>query len=136
MRIRIPLLSAAILLAVLAPAAARHRASTPVPTAGPTEYTPPAVTGDIYTVIDFARDGGDAQPVYITAVLGERRRDLVVPPRYNCLHATPAGVVLRVRHFTPDSTPLLLTTTGKIVRGPYQGDLPLEVLHPCYSLVK
>jgi len=28
-----------------------------------------------------------------------------------------------------------IVTTGTIVRGPYQGDLPLELLHPCYKLV-
>ena len=128
---RIPLLSAAVLLTLLTPAVAgHHRAATP------TGYLPPAEPGDIYTVIDFARVRGTNEPTSVTAIFGDRRRDLVVAPPYReCTDTTPAGIVLRVRHFTPDSVPLTVTTTGTIVRGPYQGDLPLEVLHPCYKLV-
>ena len=129
---RIPSLSAAVLFALLTPALAGHRAVAPVPT----RYVPPAEPGDIFTVIDFARVGGTNQPTYVTVLLGDRRRDLVVVPPYrNCTETTPAGIVLRTRHGTSDATPLTLTTTGTIVRGPFQGDLPLEVLHSCYKLV-
>jgi hypothetical protein len=43
--------------------------------------------------------------------------------------------VVRFRHFTADSVPLTLTTTGRIVRGPYQGGMPVEALHRCYQVV-
>jgi hypothetical protein len=137
---RIPRLSTAILLTVLTPAtpgiAAHHRAPAPPPPAAPTHYVPPAEPGDIFTVIDFTRVHGTPQPIDVTAILGNRRRDLVVATPYqNCRDATPAGIILRVRHFTADAAPFSLTTTGTIVRGPYQGELPLEALHPCYQLV-
>jgi hypothetical protein len=128
---RTPWLSAAIFLALLTPALAAHRAAP-----APTGYVPPAEPGNIFTVIDFARVRGTNQPTYVTVILGGQRRDLVVVPPYrNCVETTPAGIVLRTRHSTSDATPLTLTTTGTIIRGPYQGDLPLEVLHPCYKLV-
>jgi len=128
---RIPLLSTAVLLTLLTPAVAFHHRAP-----APTGYLPPAEPGDIYTVIDFARVRGTNEPTSVTAIFGDRRRDLVVAPPYReCTDTTPAGIVLRVRHFTPDSVPLTVTTTGTIVRGPYQGDLPLEVLHRCYKLV-
>ncbi len=138
---RLSALSAAVLLTALTPAtptsAAHHRAPAPAPTpTATTRYVPPAEPGDIFVVIDFTRVHGTPQPIDVTANLGTRRRDLVVATPYqNCIETTPAGIVLRVRHFTSDTTPLTLTTTGTIVRGPYQGEMPLEVLHPCYQLV-
>jgi hypothetical protein len=136
---RVSWLSAAALLTVLTPAAAAHHRTTAPPlttTPNATRYVPPAEPGDIFTVIDFTRVHGTSQPIDVTAILDNRRRDLVVATPYqNCRDATPAGIVLRVRHFTSDTTPLTLTTTGTIIRGPYQGEMPLEVLHPCYQLV-
>jgi hypothetical protein len=129
---RTPWLSAAVFLALLTPALAAHRAAAPAPT----RYVPPAEAGNIFTVIDFERVRGTNQPTYVTVIFGNQRRDLVVQPPYRrCNETTPAGIVLRTRHFTADATPLTLTTTGTIVRGPFQGELPLEVLHPCYKLV-
>jgi hypothetical protein len=121
-------LAAAVLLAVLAPQGAASRPAT-------VEYTPPSQPGDIFTVIDFARSGGTAQPTTVTEVMGSRHRSFTAVPRYSCAHATPAGVVVRFRHFTSDSTPLTVTTSGTIVRSPYQGGLPPEGLHHCYQLV-
>ena len=134
---RTPWLSAALLLTVLTPAVATHWHPAPPPKpVAPTHYVPPAEPGDIFTVIDFTRVHGIAQPIDVTAILGAHRRDLVVATPYlSCRDATPAGIILRVRHFTADPTPLTLQTTGTIVRGPEQGQLPLEALHPCYRLV-
>jgi hypothetical protein len=125
-------LSAAILLALAtAPLAARRH--------GGTAYTPPAEPGQIFTVIDFPRAQGKAQNATINIAFGEDNRSiLALAPRYQnpCVTARPAGVVLRLRHSTPDPTPLTLTTNGIVLRGPYQGDPPEELLHACYTLVK
>jgi hypothetical protein len=121
-------LAAAVLLLMFAPAAARTRANT-------REFTPPAEAGDIFTVIDFPQAHGAAQGISVDQVMGNRHRELAAVPRYSCAHSWPAGVVVRFRHFTPDSVPFTLTTTGVIVRGPYQGDMPPEALHACYRLM-
>jgi hypothetical protein len=121
-------LAAALFLAVLAPESAASRPVT-------VEYTPRPDAGDIFTVIDFPRSGGMAQPITVREVIGPRHRSFTAAPRYSCAHATPAGVVVRFRHFTSDTEPLTLTTSGTIVRGPVQEGLPPEVLHHCYQLV-
>ena len=121
-------LAASIVIAILTPAAGATRASS-------REYTPPAQPGDIYTVIDFPFAHGEAGAISVTEEMGNRRRNLVAAPRYSCAHSTPTGVVVRFRHFTADAVPLTLATTGTILRGPYQGDLPPEALHHCYQLM-
>ncbi|MFY9824072.1 MAG: hypothetical protein WAM82_22025 [Thermoanaerobaculia bacterium] len=68
-------------------------------------------------------------------------RGVLLAPPSRCLPGAPVsfrglGFVLRVRNNRGDSTPFKLTTNGTIVRGPYQGDVPLELLHACYRLVK
>jgi hypothetical protein len=118
----------ALSLAVLAPVSAASRPTT-------IEYTPRVDSGDIFTVIDFPRSGGTAQPITVSEVLGPRHRSFTAAPRYSCAHATPAGVVVRFRHYPSDSAPLNLTTSGTIVRGPSQDGMPPEVLHHCYQLV-
>jgi hypothetical protein len=125
---RTPLLSAVVLLAIVAPGSAGSRTST-------VEYTPPAQPGDIYTVIDFARSGGTAEATTIAEAMGNRHREMTVVPHDYCEHATPTGVVVRFRHYTADSVPLTVSTTGKIVHGPYQGGMPAEAMHHCYQLV-
>ena len=128
MRMRHPLLSAVMLLAVVVPGGARPRTST-------VEYRPPAQPGDIYTVIDFARSGGTAEATTISEVMGSRHREMTVVPHDYCARTTPTGVVVRFRHYTADSEPLTVTTTGRFVRGPYQGGMPAEAMHRCYQLV-
>jgi hypothetical protein len=99
-------------------------------------FVPPAETGTIYMVIDYARANGKAQPTHITVDWGNARRTRIAKPPYHvCSDTTPAGVVLKIRHNRPDSVPLVLNTTGTIVRGPYQGEPPAEVLHACYRLI-
>jgi hypothetical protein len=115
-------LAASVVIAILTPAVGATRAAT-------REYTPPAQPGDI----PFAH--GEAEAISVTEEMGNRRRNLVAAPRYSCAHSTPTGVVVRFRHFTADSVPLTLATTGTILRGPYQGDLPPEALHHCYQLM-
>lgn len=102
-----------------------------------TYFTPPPEAGVIYTVIDFARSSGKAQTTVVNVEWGSASRRVLVgaPYRGMCLETTPSGFVLKLRHPRPDSVPLTITTTGTIVRGPYQGDIPLEVLSPCYKLV-
>jgi len=127
---RILVLTTTLLLAALSLAAAAPRISTAT-------FTPAPETGNILTVIDFARAHGTAQGTFVTVITNGTRRDFAVAPAYRgaCATSTPAGFVLRMRHPRPDSIPITILTSGTIVRGPYQGDLPLELLHPCYKLV-
>jgi hypothetical protein len=98
-------------------------------------FTPPAEPGVIYTVINFDRAGDRAKPTYVNLVWGSVRRQLVVAAPYGACAETPAaGFVLKLRHPRPDSVPLTISTTGTVVRGPYQGDVPLEVLSACYQI--
>jgi hypothetical protein len=130
MTMRKSLLTAALVLAALSPASAHSRDSTST-----VEYVPPPSPGDIYTVIDFARAHGTAEATTIAETMGSRRRDLTVVPHVYCQRSTPAGIVVRFRHYTIGQTPLTLTTSGRIVYGPYQGDVPMAALHRCYQMV-
>jgi hypothetical protein len=127
---RKPWLAAAVLLAILAPTAAASRSRLAA-----VEYTPPAEPGSIFTVIDFPRSGGTAEPITISEAMGPRHRSFTAVSRYLCSHSTPNGVVVRFRHMSAEPTPFTLTTSGTIVRGPFQGELPPEALHHCYQLV-
>jgi hypothetical protein len=100
-------------------------------------FTPPGRDGDIFAVINFARSGGATQPTSVTVDWGPFHRTETVGRRYgNCERATPAGIVLLIRHFKPDSNLFTLSTNGTIVRGPYQGEVPPEISHACYKLLK
>jgi len=127
-RMRTLLLSAAALATAFAPGNAGTRTTT-------VEYTPPPQPGDIYTVIDFERSGDTAVATTIEEVMGDRHREMTVVPHHYCVHTTPAGVVVRFRHYTADSAPLTLTTSGRIVQSPRQGGMPVETMHRCYDLV-
>jgi hypothetical protein len=125
-------LSLAILLLILASAA--YAAKNAV-----ARFTPPPETGMIYTVINFNRADGKNQATYVNVNWGDASRNAIVSaPGYAspCKTSTPAGFVFRLRHSTADVVPLTISTTGTIVRGPYQGEPPLELLHACYRLVK
>jgi hypothetical protein len=121
-------IAAVALLAVLTSATARTRVAT-------VHYIPPPEPGDIFTVIDFDHSGGEAQPMQVTESMAQRQRSFTAIAPYSCAQSTPTGVVVRFRHFTADSTPLNLSTTGTIIRGPFQGDMPMEALHHCYRLM-
>jgi hypothetical protein len=120
-------LSLALLLSAVAAWAATAR------------FVPPAEPGHIWTVINFRTANGKAQPASVSVSWDRARKTIIVPaPSYAspCLNTTPSGFVFRLRHANADSVPLTITTTGTIVRGPYQGEPPLELLHACYKLVK
>ena len=101
------------------------------------QFTPPPQEGTIFAVINFARSGGVNQHTGLSVSWGPfQRKEVVGRPYGNCAAATPAGFVLMIRHFKPDSNPFVLSTTGTIVRGPYQGEAPPEISHACYKFVK
>jgi hypothetical protein len=130
-------LSAAIVLLLLASVTAVAWAATARPSTA--SYTPPPEVGMIYTVINYNRAGGVAQHTYVTVDSADGHRTLIVPGPYlnsPCSTSTPSGFVFRLRHNVPDTVPVTITTTGTIVRGPYQGDVPMELLHACYKLIK
>ena len=135
---RKPQLSAVVVLIILISATVVAWAAKP-PKASVARYTPPAEPGLIYTVINYSRGAGMAQHTLVSVYRGDFHNNFVVPPPYTsnpCSTSTPAGFVYRLRNNQGTSTPLTLTTNGTIVRGPYQGDVPLELLHACYRLVK
>ncbi len=101
-------------------------------------YITPAEPGQIFTVINYPRAQGQAQNAMINTNLGGATRSIIaIAPGYQnpCTTATPAGVVLKLRHSTSEPTPLTVATNGTIIRGPYQGDPPAELLHACYKLI-
>ena len=99
-------------------------------------FVPPPEPGKIFVVIQYDRSSGHNQGTFVNVDWGSAsRRVAVAPPYRQCADATNAGFVLRMRHPTADSVPMTITTTGAIVRGPYQGEMPLEVLSACYKLV-
>jgi hypothetical protein len=102
-------------------------------------YTPPPEVGMIWTVVNFRFESGRNQPATVKVTWERPRRQVVVPaPRYAspCATSTPAGFVFRLQHNDSSSVPLTINTTGRIIRGPYQGEAPPETLHACYTLVK
>ncbi|MFY9824074.1 MAG: hypothetical protein WAM82_22035 [Thermoanaerobaculia bacterium] len=134
---RRPSLSAVIVLTLLAAVTAAWAARPNK--ASVATFTPPAQPGLIYTVINYSRAGGQAQHTLVAVNWGSFHDNVVVPPPYTsnpCSTSTPSGFVYRIRNNTGSSALLTLTTNGTIVRGPYQGDVPLELLHACYRLVK
>jgi hypothetical protein len=99
-------------------------------------FVPPSEPGKIFVVINYDRSSGSNQGTFVNVSWGSASRKLAVPPPYQrCADAVNAGFVVRMRHPTSDSVPMTITTTGTIVRGPYPGDIPLEVLSACYKLV-
>ena len=102
-------------------------------------YTPPPETGHIWTVINYRMQGGRNQPTSVNVTWDRPRPQVIVPgPGYanSCATSTPAGFVFRLRHNDSSSVPLTINTNGTIIRGPYQGEAPPEVLAACYKLVK
>jgi hypothetical protein len=99
-------------------------------------FTTPDETGTVFTVINYRRDAGRAQVTTTTfSWRGTERRLSVRPPYRRCTEEAAAGFVLKLRHSQPGPMSLALSTDGTIVRGPYQGSPPLELLNDCYKLV-
>ena len=128
---RLPVLALLLILTAATAFAARQSVATSA------SFTPPAEPGVIYTVIDFPRDSGKAQAAIVNVSWGLASRRVVVAAPYRgiCSQTTPSGFVLKLRHPRPDTVTLSIITNGTIVRGPYQGDVPLGLLNPCYKLV-
>ena len=100
-------------------------------------FSPPPHDGTIFAVVNFDRTLGANRNTNYTVSWGTYRKTAtVIHPYGNCSSASPAGFVLMVRHFDTDTTPFTLSTSGTIVRGPYQGQAPPEISHACYKLVK
>lgn len=126
----IALLTVALLAAIVPAFAARDRFAS-------ASFIPPAEAGHIFVVINYDRAGGRTQPTGIDVDWGSASRRITAVPPYRVCAQTPAsGVVLKFRHPRPDQVPMTITTTGTIVRGPYQGEPPLELLSACYRLKK
>ena len=96
----------------------------------------PVEPGQVFTVINYKRAEGRAQPTSVTVTSGTLRKSkTVIPPYRRCDTTVPAGFVLKLRIQRPSSEPLTVSTNGTLVRGPFSGEMPLEVLHACYKLV-
>ena len=136
---RKPQLSAVAVLILILLASVTAIARTSPGKASSATYIPPAEPGLIYTIISFNRTGGRAQNTPVTVSWGDFHNSFVASAPYRanpCSTSTPSGFVFRLRNNQGDSTPLTITTGGTIVRGPFQGDVPMELLHACYKLVK
>jgi hypothetical protein len=128
-KMRKPCLSAVLVMGIILSATIGAWAATAT-------YDPPAPAGTVFAVVNYDRANGTIAPTSVTLDWGSiHRKRIVVPPYQRCDNTSPAGFVVKIRHRGPASEPLTLSTTGDIVRGPFQGALPLEVLHPCYKLV-
>jgi hypothetical protein len=100
-------------------------------------FTPPAETGTIFVVINYPMASGRAQHTHIQVDWGSIHKTRVIAPPYGvCGHSSPAGIVFKIRHSQPGSAPMTITTNGTIVRGPFQGQTPVEVLNACYKLMQ
>ena len=97
-------------------------------------YTPRPGAGAVFAVVDFPRESGLAQPARVAIDWGTVRRNFIAVPYGRCDHVSPAGFVIKLEQM--GQGPLKLTTTGRIIRGPYQGNPPLELLHTCYRVQK
>ena len=134
---RKPGLSEVLVLTLITSAAVVAFASRPRTSTA--QAMTPAEPGQIFTVIDYPRAQGKAQSASAQAAVGDASRSILVNgPAYQnpCTTSTPAGFVLRLRHNTSDPVTVTVSTNGTIIRGPYQGDPPPELLHACYKLVK
>jgi hypothetical protein len=97
-------------------------------------YTPrPGAAGSVFVVVDFPREGGLARPARVSIDTGTVRNFSAVPYG-RCDEISPSGFVIRLKRWGPG--PIRITTTGTIIRGPYQGEPPLELLHTCYRVQK
>jgi hypothetical protein len=126
---RKPVLPAVLMLTALGVAAATAWAAT-------ARFVPPQEAGTIFAVINFTQSLGENQHTRVTGDWGPFHRSEIVGRPYGLCTGTTAGFVLMVRRFDAGSYPFTLSTSGKIVRGPYQGVAPPEIGKRCYKLVK
>lgn len=98
-------------------------------------FTPSPQGGPIFAVINADRSPG-ALTTSISVTWGSFRKTQVRGNPYGNCAGSIAGFVLMVRSPRPSSELFTLSTTGTIVRPPYQGIAPPEVSHSCYKLEK
>jgi hypothetical protein len=98
-------------------------------------FTPPAEQGTIYAVINADRSAG-VRTTSIGVDWGPFTRNVGRANPYGNCAGLIAGYVLVIHHTKPDSNPFTLSTTGTIVRPPYQGIAPPEMGHACYKVEK
>lgn len=96
-------------------------------------FTPSPNGGPIFAVINADRSAG-AAVTSISVSWGSFRKTVVRGNPYGSCAGSIAGFVLMVRPTTQSSDLFTLSTTGTIVRLPYQGLAPPEVGHACYKL--
>lgn len=92
-------------------------------------FNPPSEEGNIFAVI-----GADRTPGVITTQIDVNwasfsRHDISGNP-YACVAGS--GFVLMVRNNTGRTDTFTVSTTGTILRGPYQGEPPPEISDPCF----
>jgi hypothetical protein len=127
-----PALPAKVTLSVLLLGAMAAWGATSLQTAS---FTPPAQEGNIFAVINADRSAG-ARTTQISVNWGSAHRSAIRGNPYGSCAGSIAGWVLLVRHTRSSSATFTLSTTGTIVRPPYQGAPPPEVSHACYKLEK
>jgi hypothetical protein len=98
-------------------------------------FTPPPEQGTIFAVINADRSPG-ARSTSISVTWGPFRRTVGRGNPYGNCSGSVAGFVLMIRNTAASTRPFTLSTTGTIVRPPYQGIAPPEVSHACYKLEK
>jgi hypothetical protein len=96
-------------------------------------FTPSPQGGTIFAVINADRSAG-ATTTSISVSWGSSRRTVIRGNPYGSCAGQVAGFVLMVPNSKPDARLFTLSTTGTIVRSPYQGVAPPEVGHSCYKL--
>jgi hypothetical protein len=94
-------------------------------------FTPPREAGTIFAVVNVDRG---APTTSLSVSWGNFRQTVGRGNPYgNCARSSNAGFIVAVRRPASDLRPFTLSTTGNIVRPPYQGLAPPEVSHPCYK---
>ena len=125
---RKPRLFLALMLLCLAVSLSAWAAGTLKDTA---TFTPPPEAGTVFAVVNFDRS---ASTTAISVTWGNFRQSVIRGNPYgNCARSSIAGFIVAVRRPASDARPFTISTTGTIVRGPYQGFAPPEVSHPCYK---
>jgi hypothetical protein len=94
-------------------------------------FTPRPDGGPVFAVINADRSAG-ATATVISVTSGSFRKSFGRGNQYANCSGPMSGWVLMVRNPAPG--PFTLSTTGTIVRPPYQGMAPPEVGHACYKL--
>jgi hypothetical protein len=98
-------------------------------------FTPPPRPGYIYVVVRYAGPAAQPVPTNFAVQWGGWRRSSVIPVAQARGGVVPEGLVVRLRHYKPDSVPMRVETDGTILRGPYQGAPPVDWTRPAFRLL-